>query len=103
MSNVSDVLGKPERKAYYDEMFENISAAWRSAYMNEEGIVNGDTQCCYLLALKMNLLKPEQIETAVAHLIRTIERKNYHLSTGFVGVSYLLPILCGNILLTELQ
>lgn len=94
MSNVSDVLGKPERKAYYDEMFENISAAWRSAYMNEEGIVNGDTQCCYLLALKMNLLKPEQIETAVAHLIRTIERKNYHLSTGFVGVSYLLPILC---------
>ena len=94
MYKISDILGKDYERVYYANMFEKISKAWRDAYMDENGIIKGDTQCCYILALKMKLLPTEQRARAAKHLVRTIERKNYHLSTGFVGVSYLLPILC---------
>ena len=41
----------------------------------------------------MNLL-PLELQTAAAtHLIRTLERKDWHLTTGFVGVGYLCPVL----------
>ncbi len=94
MFKVSEILGKDYERIYYARMFEKISAAWREAYMDEEGMIKGDTQCCYLLALKMKLIPDDMRKRAAKHLVRTIERKNYHLSTGFVGVSYLLPILC---------
>ncbi len=94
MYKISDILGKDYEKVYYARMFEKISTAWRDEYMDDDGMIKGDTQCCYLLALKMKLIPDSQRARAAKHLVRTIERKNYHLSTGFVGVSYLLPILC---------
>lgn len=96
MSKTAGVLDKTDDANYYSHMFEQISSAWRKAYMDKDGKIKGDTQCCYLMALKMNLLPEDAVSTATAHLVRTIERKNYHLSTGFVGVSYLLPMLCSH-------
>jgi alpha-L-rhamnosidase len=55
--------------------------------------VEGDTQTCYVLALHMDLL-PEKLRHAAAeHLVAAIEREDWHLSTGFVGVGYLCPVL----------
>ena len=35
-------------------------------------------------------------KNAVSHLVRKIKEADGHLNTGFVGVSYLLPVLCDN-------
>ncbi len=94
MSRVAEALGNVSDKEYYDKMFVDISKAWRNAYVSEDGTVKGDTQCCYLLALKMKLVEEKDVKVTAEHLVRTIARKSYHLSTGFVGVSYLLPVLC---------
>lgn len=94
MYKISSILEKEYERKYYAGMFEQISKAWRDEYMDDDGIIKGDTQCCYLLALKMKLLPESLRARAARHLVRTIERKDYHLSTGFVGVSYLLPMLC---------
>lgn len=92
-AKTAEVLGKAKAAAMYRNLCDEIKAAFYKAYIDKEGVIKGDTQCCYILALKMELLSGEDISKAVKHLIRTIKRKNWHLSTGFVGVSYLLPML----------
>ena len=45
----------------------------------------------------MNLVPEELREAAAGHLAAAIRREDWHLTTGFVGVGYLLPVLssCG--------
>jgi alpha-L-rhamnosidase len=47
----------------------------------------------YLLALRFELLSQELQAKAAQYLEEDIKAKGWHLSTGFVGVSYLLPVL----------
>ncbi len=54
------------------------------------------TQTAYVLALHFDLL-PEPLRLlAVAELAADIERRDWHLSTGFVGSPYLPHVLSGN-------
>lgn len=93
VSKAAAALGRKEESERYAAFRDEIKKAFNREFVAEDGIIKGDTQCGYVLALKMNLLPENLTETAVNNLIRTIERKNWHLSTGFVGVSYLLPML----------
>jgi len=45
------------------------------------------------MALKFELLPEAMRPLAASHLVDDITAKHDHLSTGFVGVSYLLPVL----------
>lgn len=92
----ASVLYKEQESEKYNCLFDKIKKAFNDAYIDKDGIIKGDTQCCYVLALKMELVSEREKELAVKHLIRTIERKDWHLSTGFIGVSYLLPVLSEN-------
>jgi alpha-L-rhamnosidase len=60
---------------------------------NRTGEIRGHTQTGYLLALKFDLLDEPIRSRAVKDLLEDIAAKKDHLSTGFVGVSYLLPTL----------
>jgi hypothetical protein len=56
------------------------------------------TQTAYALALHMDLV-PDSLRAAAAScLVAAIEAADWHLTTGFVGVGYLLPVLssCGH-------
>ncbi len=95
------VLGDTARAQQYESLHRDIIAAFNKAYVTVEGHANsptgikikGDTQCSYILALRFNLLSEDLRPLAAARLVETIQRANNHLSTGFVGVSYLLPVL----------
>jgi alpha-L-rhamnosidase len=54
------------------------------------------TQTAYVLALHFNLLPEHLRPMAVAELVADIERRGIHLSTGFVGSSYVNPVLSAN-------
>ena len=58
-----------------------------------DGRLKGNTQCAYILALKFNLLPADVRPKAAQYLAEDIKAKGDHLSTGFVGVSFLLPVL----------
>ena len=93
MSKIAAVLGKPEDAARYDGLFREIKAAFNTAFVADDARLRGDTQTAYLLALHFNLLPEEKRAAAAKHLVADIEAKNWHLSTGFVGVGYLCPVL----------
>jgi alpha-L-rhamnosidase len=77
----------------YDQLFEDIKAAFNQRYVAADGRLQGNTQCVYAMALKFELLPAELRPKAAQYLEEDIKAKGNHLSTGFVGVSYLLPVL----------
>jgi alpha-L-rhamnosidase len=86
-------LGDAANAAKYEGLFREIKAAFIKRYVKPDGRIQGDTQCCYALALKFNLLPDDLRTNAAKYLEDDIRAKGWHLSTGFVGVSYLLPVL----------
>ena len=46
-----------------------------------------------MLGLHFDLLPEDKREPATRHLIEDLREKDWHLSTGFVGLSYLVPTL----------
>ncbi|MEI7909690.1 MAG: family 78 glycoside hydrolase catalytic domain [Verrucomicrobiota bacterium] len=93
LAKVATALGKTADAETYDKLFEAIKKAFIEKYVSSDGRVSGNTQCGYVMALKFNLL-PTELRAKAADLLEAdIIAKKYHLSTGFVGVSYLLPEL----------
>ena len=54
------------------------------------------SQTAYVLALHFDLLPDELCPLAAAELVADIERRDLHLSTGFVGAPYLPHVLSDN-------
>ena len=77
----------------YDQLFADIKTAFNQRYVSPDGRIKGNTQCAYAMALKFELLPDNLRPKAAQYLEEDIQAKGNHLSTGFVGVSYLLPVL----------
>jgi alpha-L-rhamnosidase len=93
MAEMAGALGLPERVAHYERLRAGIAAAWNAAYVGEDAYVEGDTQTAYLLALHMDLLPEALWARAAERLVENIEAHDGHLTTGFVGVGLLCPVL----------
>jgi alpha-L-rhamnosidase len=61
--------------------------------VHEDGTIEGGTQTSYVLALQFDLLPSNLRSLAAAELVRNIQSRNNHLSTGFVGTPYLNWVL----------
>ncbi len=96
LSRIAGVLGRTEDEAHYDALFRDIAAAFRRAFVDEEGRIHGETQTVYVLALQFELLDGRVRELAIARLVDNIRARGDRLSTGFLGVGYLLPSLTDN-------
>jgi len=86
-------LGHGKEAKKYEQLFEDIKAAFNSRYVAADGRIEGNTQCAYLMALKFELLPEKLRPLAAQYLEEDIKAKGGHLATGFIGVSYLLPVL----------
>jgi alpha-L-rhamnosidase len=93
VSKMAAALGKTEDAREYEALFEQIKDAFNKAYVTDDARIKGETQTCYLLGLYFDLLPQDKREPATQHLMTDLKKRNWHLSTGFVGLSYLLPTL----------
>ncbi|UQZ81832.1 Bacterial alpha-L-rhamnosidase [Paenibacillus konkukensis] len=93
LAQAAAALGETGDAQRFDRLFAEIKEAFRRAFVGRDGRIKGDTQTVYVLALKMNLLSGEERSLATEHLVRNIEEHGNHLTTGFLGVGYLLPAL----------
>lgn len=76
---------------YYYGLYQDIKKAFRKEFIGGNNVIASDTQTCYLLAYAFGLMTAEEVKD---NLLRAIRRKNDHLSTGFLGIKHLLPVLC---------
>ena len=87
------VLGKTEDAERYQARFEEVRRAFQARFVTPRGLIGSATQTCYVLALYFDLLPAELRPAALAELVRDIELRGNHLSTGFVGTPYLTWVL----------
>lgn len=86
MGNVADA-------AEYEALYQQLRKVFQKTYVSPDGRVRGDSQTAYVLALAFDLLDMPQVQMAAGHLVRRIQEKNGHLSTGFVGTRDIMHVL----------
>ncbi|WP_144124145.1 alpha-L-rhamnosidase [Catellatospora sichuanensis] len=93
VADAAVVLGHHGIAAEHRTLHAAIRDAFIAAYVDDIGVVAGGTQTGYLLALEFGLLPEHLVQAAVDHLATDIEKRDFRLTTGFVGVSLLGPVL----------
>jgi len=91
MAKTARVLGKEENAERYEQLFENIRAAFQREFVTPQGRVTSDTQTAYVLALAFDLLPEAQRDKAVRRLADDV--RGFHLTTGFLGTPDLTHVL----------
>jgi alpha-L-rhamnosidase len=93
MAELADATGRREEAAGYRELRAKIGSAFADAFVGGDGQLASGTQTAYVLGLHMNLVPGHLRAAAAGHLVEAIRAAGWHLTTGFVGVGYLLPAL----------
>ncbi len=87
------ILGLNADAKKYAKLYGRIKEAFNREFVSQTGRLAGDTQTAYALALGFDLLPPSKIRHAADKLVKEIECRGFHLSTGFVGTPLLAPVL----------
>jgi len=90
MSQMAHATGKEADVKRYDNLTENIRGAFQKAYIKEDGEVGTGTQTSYVVALYTKMVPSALEPMLVDKLVKDIESRNWHLSTGFLGTPFLL-------------
>lgn len=90
MSEMAHATGKEADGKRYAELVESIRRAFQKAYIKEDGEVGTGTQTSYVVALYTKMAPKGLEPILVDKLVKDIESRNWHLSTGFLGTPFLL-------------
>ncbi len=93
MARMARAIGRLDEAIEYEALFRASRAAFIKAFVDPDGRLLVETQTGYLLALGFDLLPSDLRTRAAARLVDLIKEKDNHLSTGFIGIGYLLPVL----------
>ena len=93
VARAAEVLGRDGEANELWTLYDSVRDAFAASYVDQDGRVEGGTQTGYLLALAFGLLPEHLVPAAVEHLAADIEKRDYRLTTGFVGVALLCPVL----------
>jgi alpha-L-rhamnosidase len=92
LAEMAGVLGQAEAEKRYAELAAHVRDAFRRRFVTPDGLVAGNTQTSFVLALHFDLLEPHERRATGDALARNVEQHG-HLTTGFVGTPYLLQAL----------
>lgn len=93
VANAARELGKLDEAKHYDSLYARVREAFIKNYVAADGVVAGNTQCAYILALVFDLLPEDLRQKAANLLVADIEKRGWHLSTGFVGTRDIMHVL----------
>ncbi|HOQ04635.1 MAG TPA: glycoside hydrolase family 78 protein [Anaerohalosphaeraceae bacterium] len=93
LARMARAIKREQEARRWQAMFERIRRAFQKEFLLPDGRLTVPTQTAYLLALAFNLLPQEVRQTAFGHLMEELRSRSWHLSTGFIGVRFLNPVL----------
>ncbi len=93
MAEMAGWFGKDNAAATYAGYAESFRNAWCGAFLREDGTTSCGTQTSYALALAFGIIPEELRAASAAQLALNIANHGWKLTTGFMGVSFLLPVL----------
>ncbi|MGN1121413.1 MAG: family 78 glycoside hydrolase catalytic domain, partial [Eubacteriales bacterium] len=95
LAEISDILGETAKAEEYRALYNSYRTAWRAKFLTggEGGKTACGTQTSYVLGIKFGLFDEDEIPAAAENLVKNIKAQGWHLTTGFLGLSYLNPVL----------
>ena len=93
LSEMSAAIGRAKESQEYADLYEGIKKTFIAKFIQPVGIVGSGSQTSYVLALKIGLLPENLVPVVQKKLVENIEHHHNHLTTGFVGTQWLLPVL----------
>jgi alpha-L-rhamnosidase len=99
-AHVADLTARTAALLGYDDEAQALRAryavvrdAFARAFIADDGTLTGDTQTGYALALCFGLVPDGLTEAVGRRLADNVRAHGNHLTSGFVGIGYLLPAL----------
>jgi len=96
VARMAEVLGHADDAARYAALADEIAAAFRGAYVGEDGVMTSDAQTAYALALRFELLPVSQRADASRRLAELVRQEGNRIATGFVGTPLVTDALSAN-------
>jgi alpha-L-rhamnosidase len=93
MNKIASILGYKNDAIYYNDLFKKIKQKFRSTFLDTNGNLLEKTQTAAVLSIHFSLLENGEIEKAKSLLVQNIIDNDYHVTTGFLGLSFLMPVL----------
>ncbi|WP_082008380.1 family 78 glycoside hydrolase catalytic domain [Microbacterium mangrovi] len=92
-AEMAQAIGRTDDATAYRARFNAIKTAYGNAFVAADGTVRGDSQTAYILTIINGLIPSGRQDAVTDRFVNTLKRRDYHLSTGFLGVDGLLPAL----------
>ncbi len=92
VARAAALLGQTNDAARYDQLFRDVRDAFDKDFVSTNGLIRGDTQTAYLLALQFGLL-PDNLRAAAAQRLAENVEEHGHVTGGFVGNGLICPAL----------
>ncbi len=92
VAQAARILGRKEDARKYEAIARRVRRAFNAHYL-KNGRYEKATQTINALALGLGIVPKEARASVIQDLVDDIRRRDWHLSTGFVGTKWLLPVL----------
>ena len=96
MVEMATAIHRPDDAKKYQQLYDHIAAAYRAAYVKEDGSVEGNTQTGYLATIFTGIAPPALVSNMVDRIAKDVEAHGNHLTTGFLGTPFLMFVLDQN-------
>ncbi len=94
IATMAKILGKTEDEKKYKELANKIAKAFNEKHFDAaNSTYTGNTQTANLIPLNFGIVPKDQKNAVAATIAENVKAKDNHLTTGFLGVSLLLPTL----------
>lgn len=93
MNKIASLLGYNEDAAHYKLFFDRTKKSFRKKFLNKNGSLKNLTQTAAVLSIYFGLLNSEEKQEAINFLLNDIIERDYHITTGFLGLSFLMQTL----------
>jgi alpha-L-rhamnosidase len=94
LSQTAGVLGNHDDHRRYAGLADATRVAFRREFVSPNGRLVSDAPTALALALRFDLLEPEQRDTAGQRLVALVRSADHRVATGFVGTPIICDALC---------
>jgi alpha-L-rhamnosidase len=94
LGRMAAAIGKADDARIYADLAQKIADAFNARYLDPAtSWYEGRTQTANLLPLHFGIVPPDRRKAVLGDVVEDIVKRDYHLSTGFLGTPCLLPEL----------
>ncbi|KUL92325.1 hypothetical protein ZTR_02415 [Talaromyces verruculosus] len=94
MAKIALVLEREMESTHYSSKARRLRALFQDKYITSSGLIVGDSQTAYSLAIVFELLSTQlQLDTARRQLSARVRMAKFRVSTGFAGTPVILKAL----------